>query len=71
MRPYLRFAASLILVAGFCQAPTDSRVLAQQQSPVVERVDLSGKRLVVTGASFDMGAVIEIDGREVATRLGR
>ena len=63
-----RCLISLILLAVFCQAPPFAGVLAQQPSPVIERADLSGKRLVVTGANFDMGAVIEIDGREVATR---
>jgi len=67
MRPYLRFAASVVLLAGLPGSPC-SRVLAQLPGPTIDRVDLSGKRLLVTGANFDMGAVIEIDGREVATR---
>jgi len=68
MRPYLRLVVSFVLVAGLCQTPTVPGVLAQKPSPFIERVDLSGKRLVIAGASFDVDAVIEINGREVATR---
>ncbi len=68
MRPYLKCVFSLALVAGFYQVTAVSASLAQQPSPGIERVELNGKRLVVTGANFDPGAVIEIGGREVATR---
>jgi hypothetical protein len=59
---------SLVLIAVLHQIPPAVSVLAQQPSPGIERVELTGKRLVVTGTNFDRGAVIEIDGREIATR---
>ena len=68
MRPYLKCVFSLALVAGFYQVTAVSASLAQQPSPGIERVELTGQRLVVTGTNFDTGAVIEIDGREIATR---
>jgi hypothetical protein len=58
---------SLVLIAVLHQIPPAVSVLAQQPSPAIERVELTGKRLVVTGTNFDSGAVIEIDGREIAT----
>jgi len=68
MRPYLKCILSLVLIAVLHQIPTAVNVLAQEPSPGIERVELTGKRLVITGANFDGGAVIEIDGREIATR---
>jgi len=68
MRPYLKSLFFLILIAVLHQILSPVCVLAQQPSPGIERVELTGKRLVVTGTNFDTGAVIEIDGREIATR---
>lgn len=68
MKPYLKCAFSVVLIAVLHQIPPAVSVLAQQPSPGIERVALTGKRLVVTGTNFDKGAVIEIDGREIATR---
>jgi len=68
MRPYLKCLFSIVLIAVLHQILPPVCVLAQQPSPGIERVELIGKRLVVTGANFDTGAVIEIDGREIATR---
>ena len=68
MRPYLKCIFALVLIAAFHQTPPAINVLAQEPSPGIERVELTGKRLVVTGANFDRGAVIEIDGLEIATR---
>jgi len=68
MRSYLKCLFSIVLIAVLHQILPPVCVLAQQPSPGIERVELIGKRLVVTGANFDTGAVIEIDGREIATR---
>jgi len=68
MRPYLKCTFSVVLIAVLHQIPPGVSVLAQQPSPGIERVELTGKRLVVTGTNFDTGAVIEIDRREIATR---
>jgi len=68
MRPYLKFVAPLVLFAISPRVSPSVSVLAQAPSPGIERVELTGKRLVVTGANFDSGAVIEVNGREFATR---
>jgi|SRR5262249_14568951 len=68
MRRYLKCTLSVVLIGVLHQIPPGVSFLAQQPSPGIERVELTGKRLVVTGTNFDTGAVIEIDRREIATR---
>ena len=64
MKPYLRNLFCLFLAVGLGQIWPGAKALAQQATPAIERVELTGKRLVVTGSNFDAGAVIEVNGRE-------
>jgi hypothetical protein len=67
MRRCLRILFCLFLTGGLYQICPGSVALGQQRAPAIERVDLTGKRLVVTGVEFDSGAVVEIGGRPVTT----
>lgn len=70
MRPCLRVLFSLSVAVGLCQIHQGAVALGQQAAPFIDRVELTGKRLVVTGSNFDAGSVIEVNGREVATKRG-
>lgn len=67
MRPYLRILFCLFVAVSLYEICPGAVALGQQRAPAIERVDLTGKRLVVTGVDFDPGAVIEIHGRPVTT----
>jgi hypothetical protein len=70
MKSLLRILFCLFFAAGLYQIHPDAVAFGQQATPAIERVELTGKRLVVTGTNFDAGSVIEVNGREVATKLG-
>ena len=70
MRPYLRILFCLFLAVCLYQIHPGAMAFGQQVAPAIERVELTGKRLVVTGSNFDTGSVIEVNGREVATKPG-
>jgi hypothetical protein len=70
MRPYLRNLFCLFLAVGLGQIWPCAKALGQQAAPAIERVELTGKRLVVTGSNFDAGSVIEVNGLEVTTKPG-
>ena len=70
MRPLLRILFCLFLAAGLYQINPGGVAFGQQATPAIDRVELTGKRLVVTGSNFDAGSVIEVNGREVATKRG-
>lgn len=70
MRPWLRILFCFFFAAGFYQIHPGGVAFGQQVTPAIERVELTGKRLVVIGSNFDAGSVIEVNGREVATKRG-
>jgi len=65
-RPRTRFARLLIALLLLSAAGPASQL--QSNTPFITRLELQGKKLIVTGTNFDEGAIILVDGERQRTK---
>lgn len=65
-RPRRRFR-QLLITLFFLLAPGPAPH-SQSNAPYITRLELQGKKLIVTGINFDESAVIQVDGERQRTR---